>query len=112
MTNTLEVIEYAQRVRQWCKENLPFEESVVAYDLVMLLAIKFARDERVSVKQIFVLLPHSYTAIRQHYMRLINDGWIECIRHKEDKRIKYITPTKKFNDAIEQYANILLTAPV
>ncbi len=111
MPNTLQAIEYAQAIRTWCKENLPFDESVVAYDLLILLAIKFAKNERVSVKQIFVLLPHSYTAVRQHYMRLIKDGWIECVGDGEDKRIKYIVPTKKFTDTINQYAKLLLAIP-
>ena len=107
MQNILEAILLAQSNRSWCKENLPVEESVVAYDLIMLLAIKFAKQEPINVKQIYILLPHSYTAVRQHYIRLKNDGWIESTGDEKDARVKYITPTSKFTELINSYAKFL-----
>lgn len=109
MTNTLKVIESAQLIRAWCKNNLPVRESIVAYDLIILLAIKFAKKETVTVKQIFVLLPHSYTAVRHHYLQLIKDEWIECIGDDKDRRIKRIIPTQKFDEIIKEYAEVLVS---
>lgn len=109
MSSKLEVIESAQVIRQWCKSNLPFYESVVGYDLIIFLAISFLKNEKIIVKQLFTSLPHSYTAVRQHYMRLIKDGWIECIGDEQDGRIKHIKPTKKFETIITAYAEIIVS---
>lgn len=107
MYNTSEIISFAKDHRAWCKENLPIYESVVAYDLVLLLATKFLNHEEVNVKYIFSQLPHSYTAVRQHYKHLIEDGWIKNVMHDTDKRIKHIVPMDKFNTVIEKYAQYI-----
>lgn len=107
MYNTIKIITFAQDHRAWCKENLPFYESVVAYDLILLLASKYLNHEEVNVKYIFSQLPHSYTAVRQHYKRLIEDGWIKSTTGGIDKRIKYIIPADKFNTIIERYAKYI-----
>lgn len=109
MSNKLEIIQSAQTIREWCKNYLPFYESVVGYDLVIFIAIQFLKNERISVKQIFDSLPHSYTAVRQHYMRLIKDEWIECIGDEKDRRVKRILPTKKFEEIITEYAKIIVS---
>lgn len=109
MSNKLEIIKSARVVRMWCKDNLPFYESVVGYDLVIFIAVEHLKKEKISVKQIFDSLPHSYTAVRQHYMRLIKDGWIECIGDEKDRRVKRILPTKKFDEIITEYAKIIVS---
>jgi DNA-binding MarR family transcriptional regulator len=55
------------------------------------------------VKQLFKSLPHSTTAIRYHYTRFINDGWIEAYSNIEDKRVKFVRPTQKFIEIINAY---------
>ena len=106
MANILEVILSAQEIRIWCKANLPFYESVVCYDLVIFIAVRSLKNESITVKHVFDALPHSYTAIRQHYMRLISDGWIVVISDSPDQRIKHIKTTTKFDEIIEEYARI------
>ena len=103
MSDTLKTIYFARDVRAWCKENLPVYESVVAYDLVMLIAAKYFGNESMTVKQIYTQLPHSYTAIRQHYKNLIKDGWLICTGDEVDRRVKHIQPTKKFAQVINEY---------
>jgi DNA-binding MarR family transcriptional regulator len=98
-------------LNQWVKENLPIENSLIAYDIFLLLSINSYSNNKISVKNLFTSLPHSPTAIRHHYQRLINDGWIEHYLDPKDKRVKYIQPTKKFIQIInvyESYAKKLL----
>ena len=109
MSNNLEVFQSAQLIRNWCKVNLPFYESVVGYDLVIFLAISFLSGESITVKRIFDTLPYSYTAVRQHYLRLIKDGWITSVKSDNDKRVKRIVPTPKFNKVINEYAKIIVS---
>lgn len=103
MSDTISTIENMLALRTWCRENLPTENSLVAYDLILLLAISFISNNKLSVKQLYTSLPHSYTAIRQHYNRFISDGWLEHRSDERDRRIKYIEPTSKFMSRIKQY---------
>ena len=103
--NAIEILESLKELRQWRKDNFPAYESPVAYDLIIFLATQFAKGEVFTVKQLFSSLPHSYTAIRQHYKSLLNENLIECISDKSDGRIKYVSPTNKFIDLIDSYLN-------
>jgi DNA-binding MarR family transcriptional regulator len=110
--NSYVIIEAIFNLNQWVKENLPIESSLIAYDLVLLLSIHSYSKNQISVKNLFSSLPHSPTAIRRHYQRLINEGWIEHYQDTKDKRIKYVRPTKKFILTINVYnshANKLLS---
>ncbi len=111
MSNKLKTIESAQAMREWSKKNLPFYESVVCYDLIIYISIQHLKGNDISVKHIFDALPHSYTAIRQHYLRLIKDGWIEVTNGSSDRRVKHIKPTKKFEEIISEYARVLIANP-
>lgn len=104
MSDIINTIENLLALRTWCRENLPTENSLVAYDLILFLAVSLGGHKKLSVKQIYSSLPHSYTAIRQHYNRLISDGWLEHKFDAQDRRIKYIEPTSKFIDTIQSYA--------
>lgn len=101
--NAQEVLEKIQAMRDWGKRHLPFYESVIANDLVIFLAIQFTSGKPLAVKKLFASLPYSYTAVRQHYKKLVEDGWVTHIPDKQDGRVKYIQPSEKFMDVIEKY---------
>jgi DNA-binding MarR family transcriptional regulator len=50
--------------------------------------------EEITVKQLYSSLPHSYTGLRLHYKRLIDDGWFEQVPDRGDRRVKYIQPSE------------------
>ena len=56
-------------LRSWCKEHLPIENSLIAYDLILILAINNYAKNDISIKELFASVPHSYTAVRGHYLR-------------------------------------------
>lgn len=111
----LEMLEKVQAVRNWGKENLPLYESAIANDLIIFLAIEFVRGKPLTVKRLFASLPYSYTAIRQHYKKLFEDGWVLHASDENDKRIKYIKPSEKFIAVIDAYVdkikNTFITPP-
>jgi hypothetical protein len=90
-------------LRESLEKNLPIQNSLIAYDLILLLCIHNYTRGNITVKQFFNSLPHSATAIRYHYKRFINDGWIENYMDSKDKRIKYIRPTQKLIEAVNSY---------
>lgn len=90
-------------LRRWCAENLPIENSYVAYDLLLTVAEAAAAEHKLTVKHLFNSVPHSYTAVRMHYKRLVNDGWFELVADEKDHRVKYIVPTNQFIGTINNY---------
>lgn len=60
----------------------------------------------ISIKELFASVPHSYTAVRGHYLRFVKDGWVEHYLDESDKRIKYVRPTAKLIKTMNEYAAV------
>jgi DNA-binding MarR family transcriptional regulator len=105
MEQEISVIKYLVALRNCSKQTLPMSDSLVAYDLILFIAIHCGERQPLSVKQLFSSLPHSYSAVREHYNRLLNDGYVVHKQDEKDKRIKYIEPTEKFIGSVVNYAN-------
>jgi hypothetical protein len=103
MENNFLMIKGMLTLRDWCKSNLPIEDSLVAYDIVLIIAISHYTKSPLSVKNLFSSMPHSYTATRYHYSRFISEGWLEHEGNEKDKRIKFVKATDKFIGAIDDY---------
>jgi DNA-binding MarR family transcriptional regulator len=116
MEQEISVIKYLVALRNCSKQSLPMCDSLVAYDLILFIAIHCGECQPLSVKQLFSSLPHSYSALREHYNRLLKDGYVVHKQDEKDKRIKYIEPTEKFIGTLINYANnvkaILDTPPL
>lgn len=110
MENNLIVLEGLVALRGWCKSNLPTEDSLVAYDIILLVAISHLTKSPLKVKHLFDSLPHSYTAVRYHYLRLISDDWLAHDTDEKDKRIKLIRATDKFVNTINNYVGTINAA--
>ena len=91
-------------LRSWCKKHLPIENSLIAYDLILILAINNYAKNNISIKELFASVPHSYTAVRVHYLRFVKDGWVEHYLDHSDRRIKYVRPTAKLVKTMNDYA--------
>lgn len=105
MEQEINVIKYLVALRNCSKQSLPMSDSLIAYDLILFIAIQCGELQPLSVKQLFSSLPHSYSAVREHYNRLLNDGYVVHKQDEKDKRIKYIEPTEKFISSVVNYAN-------
>lgn len=101
---TLELLEFVQTLRNWGKENFPVADSIIGSNLIIFLAIEFFKENPLTVKQLFASFPYSYTATRQHYNNLLNDGWIWHQSNENDARVKYIRPSDKFLNLTNNYA--------
>lgn len=84
----------------WVRSNMPVANSYVASDI--LLAIYLEPDSQ--VKDLFLSVPHSYTAVRMHYVRLLNEGWIEQQLHNDDKRVRLLAPSGKLEAIFDSFA--------
>ncbi|MBU3542961.1 hypothetical protein ICE94_06705 [Polynucleobacter sp. MWH-Loch1C5] len=95
-----------RRHRDWISDCLPVDNSLVAYDIYLSIMEKYCANERCTVKVLFESLPHSYTAVRSHYQRLLKSNWIQVIKSDEDGRVKYVTPTAKSIKAFDKFTEI------
>jgi DNA-binding MarR family transcriptional regulator len=115
MEQEISLIRHMVALRNCSKKSLPMSDSLVAYDLILSIAIKSGEMQPFTVKQLFSSLPHSYSAVREHYNRLLSDGYVVHKPDEKDKRIKYVHPTDKFISCVISYSNnakaILETLP-
>ncbi len=103
----IELLEKWGELHAWLRANLPIANSYVASDILFLVAI----ENRLKVKELFTSLPHSYTAVRQHYKRLLDEQWIEQIADEKDKRVKYLQATEKLNDVLRKFTQKIKNSP-
>ena len=105
MEQEISVIKYMVALRNCSKQSLPMSDSLIAYDLILFIAITHGEKKAITPKQLFSSLPHSYSAVRHHYNRLLDDGYVIHKPAELDKRVKYIEPTEKFLSSVINYAN-------
>lgn len=96
-------------LRSWCRENLLNGDSLIAYDLILALVNNHESSEPLQVKKLLALTSHSYTGIRSHYLRFIDEEWIEIYTDDIDRRVKYVRTTAKFNDLLCRYCEVALS---
>lgn len=105
MEQSSRVIRLLKEVRSCAQACLPMNDSLIAYDLILYIASMHSEQKPIGVKQFFSALPHSYTAIRHHYKRLLDDGYVVHKHDERDRRVKLIQPTEKFASSIANYTN-------
>lgn len=96
-------LQHALAVRQWEDEHFPLEGSLLVFDLLMVAALHTLRRNVLSLKQLHVQLNYSEAGIRKQLKRCIDQGWLELIQAKEDRRVKYIVSTPKLLKMLQQY---------
>jgi hypothetical protein len=115
MDKETEIILKLSALRGCGEDHLPIDKSSVAYDLLLQVMIAYKTNQTLSVKTLFASVPHSYTAIRHHYKRLLKDEWLSHRLDRFDARIKYIEPTSKLIKTIEGFvksAYSILNSPL
>lgn len=114
MEQEISVIKHLVALRNCSKQSLPMGDSLIAYDLILYIATTY-KKQSITPKQLFSALPHSYSAVRYHYNRLLEDGYVVHKPAESDKRVKYIEPTEKFINTVASYTNqarVILDTPL
>ena len=104
MEQKINFIQRMLALRNCSKNHLPINDSIIAYDLILFIANCYYENQPITVKELFNTQPYSYTAVRQHYKRLLDNQYITQKSHENDKRIKYILPTDKLINAVNNYS--------
>jgi len=104
MVHEIPIIKKMVLLRNFSSVVLPMCDSLIAYDLILYIVITHSEHYPVTIKSLFASLPHSYSAIRYHYNRLLLEGYVIHKLDNKDKRIKYIEPTEKLIQSVVSYA--------
>lgn len=84
-----EIAARSLALRQWERQNLPIEASLIGFELFMRLAEWSAagqRDRTTLLKQLYLALPYSEKGVRLHLRRLEAAGWVKVHRGTTDSR--------------------------
>jgi len=79
-------------------EALPVSDqatSRIRYDILIWLSASWANGNSLSVKQLYAQLPHSDSAIRQHFDQLLNEGWLVLKDDNSDRRVRHVIPSEQ-----------------
>jgi len=79
--------------------------SRIRYDILIWLSASWSSGTRLTVKQLYAQLPHSDSAIRQHFDLLLDEGWIELEDDNSDRRIRYVVPSEQLVTKIVQWGD-------
>ena len=104
MKQKINFIQLMLALRSCSKKHLPINDSIIAYDLILFIANCYYENRPITVKELFNTQPYSYTAVRLHYKRLLANQYITQKLLENDKRIKYILPTDKLINAVNNYS--------
>jgi hypothetical protein len=101
------ITEAILNVRNWEEDNLPLEQSALAYDLLTLASHHTISGTPLSLKQLFLLLEYSEAGVRKQLRRCIKEGWLKLVGSKKDKRVRVVIAEPKLLQALSDYAELL-----
>lgn len=97
-------ITYLDNFLAECYQNLPIKHSMVAF-IVLVKCLKFHLSEReLNLKKLYLEMQYSEISIRKQIVILQSSGWVTIEVSAQDRRVKFLKPTKK----LLQYSNQIL----
>lgn len=103
------ITEAILTVRNWEEDNLPLEQSSLAYDLLTITSHYTVVGTPPSLKQLFLLLDYSEAGVRKQLRRCIKEGWLRLDGSDVDKRVRVVIAEPKLLLAMKDYAELLKT---
>ena len=86
-------------LRNAIRDHIPFCETFVSYDIVLLIMSADEEEQNINIKAINALLPYSPSYMRQIFRDLERDGLIVISRDPRDKRNSVVKPSDRMRDA-------------
>ncbi len=98
----LQLLEIAIAIRRIFSKHLPIDSSLIPFDLIFRIVISHLNKKELTIKLLFVDLPHSEMGMRYHFRRLQEKEWIYICPSNTDKRSKIVLPTNKLLENFEK----------
>jgi hypothetical protein len=93
--------------RQIIKDSFPDDKQLISYDLILYLCEQESLGIEVNVNQLFTSIENSYSVIRKYYFNLISTEYIYSVFKENNKKTKYIYPTKKSYELLKRVYDCL-----
>jgi len=77
------------------KNEFPSDSFLISYDLILFVCEQNALGLDVNVKNLFLSTSHSYSAVRHHYLSLLEGGYIRAEFKPNNKKTKLLFATNK-----------------
>lgn len=84
------------------KNEFPSDSFLISYDLILFVCEQNTLGLEVNVKNLFLSASHSYSAVRHHYLGLLDAGFIRSEFKPNNKKTKLIFATQKSYALIER----------
>jgi hypothetical protein len=99
--------EKALWTRGWEIENIPYPQSALAKDLMLLCVYTTKSQSPLSFKEVVASLrPFSEAGIRKQLKRCLEEGWVRIVDSPSDKRVRHIVAEPRLLELFERYAEI------
>lgn len=105
--NKIEFISSLNKIRVESSKLLPINNSFIRFDLLNLVMLHELEGKELSFKKLYSSLNHSDIGLRNHLIKLKDDGWISINESKKDARSKIITATDKLYRTYERLSEAL-----
>ena len=90
-----EIVSNLSKIRHITASHFPIGHSFIPYDILLTVLDFHINEKKLTVKNLFVVLPFSDMGLRYHFNRLLNSGWVELVKSETDSRIKEVVPSEK-----------------
>ena len=94
MNSVREFNKFKKRI-SLIKQTFPNDSFPISLELIVFICEQNFLGKEVTVNSLFTSVNFSYTAIRHHYLYLLNNGFIEKKESENDKRVKLVAPSPK-----------------
>ena len=84
------------------KNEFPSDSFLISYDLILFVCEQNTLGLEVNVKNLFLSASHSYSAVRHHYLSLLESGYIRSEFKPNNKKTKLLFATDKSFALIEK----------
>ncbi len=92
------------KIRAWEKLHIPSSQSTLSNEIFWLIAHHNMIQQPLNLKQLFLSISYSETAIRLQLNNLIEQRYCSLVIDTNDKRLKHVVAGEKMIALIDQYA--------
>ena len=103
----LSLLTAFQSRRHWVESRLPIRGSLIALDILILVAMHTLSGVQLNNKQLRASLPYSEMGIRKQLQRLIAERWLRVEPCAIDKRIRNLVAEAPLIAIMREFAEVL-----
>ena len=96
-----------KQIREFERRQLPFLKSVVDFDIVIEIGYAEEQEQRLTLKQLFLLNLSSRTTVRRKLARLIEQRIVVRRKHADDHRASVLTISASTVKLLAKYGGTL-----